>query len=300
MDRKRLPPWLRNVSITHSGGHATRRLLREHGLHTVCEEARCPNQGECFSRQTATFMILGDTCTRGCAFCAVTSGQPRPPDPAEPEAIAGAVRQLGLRYTVITSVTRDDLPDGGAAHFAAVIRAVRTNNPEVRIEVLVPDFAGNAAAVQTVLAARPDVFNHNVETVPRLYPQVRPQADYRRSLEVLRLAAAGGGARPGGLPVKSGIMAGLGETGEEVAAVMDNLLAAGCQIMTIGQYLQPSRANLPVVRYLEPAEFREWEEMGRAKGFREVFAGPLVRSSYSAGEVFSRLAAPLSRPEQSG
>lgn len=300
MARERLPAWLRNVSVIDPAAHSTRRVLRRHHLHSVCEEARCPNRGECFSRLTATFMILGDACTRRCAFCAVSGRRPGPPDPAEPGGIAQAVREMRLRYAVITSVTRDDLPDGGAGHFAAIIRAVRAENPAVRIEVLVPDFQGDPAAVQRVLAAAPDVFNHNLETVPRLYPEVRPQADYRRSLDVLRQAA--GAFPPGGstIPVKSGLMVGLGETGDEVLTVMADLRKTGCGLLTIGQYLQPSRRNLPVARYVPPDEFREYERAGLAMGFQAVFAGPLVRSSYAAESVFQGLESAGQTAEETG
>jgi lipoic acid synthetase len=282
MERQRLPEWLRNVSVHGAATHATRRLLRRHGLNTVCEEARCPNRGECFARRTATFLILGDRCSRNCGFCAVDHRPPQPPDPGEPAEIARAAAELDLRFLVITSVTRDDLMDGGAGHFAAVIGAARAARPGLRVEVLVPDFQGDAAAVRTVLAAAPDVFNHNVETVPRLYPAVRPQADYARSLQVLRQAA---GWRPA-LPVKSGLMVGLGEERDEVRALLRDLRAAGVGLVTIGQYLQPRRGNLPVVRYVHPDEFRRYEDDARAMGFKAVFAGPLVRSSYSAEILF--------------
>jgi lipoic acid synthetase len=287
MERQRLPEWLRNVPVTHAETHATRRLLRRHRLHSVCEEARCPNRGECFSRRTATFLILGDTCSRACGFCAVGRGGLGPPDPDEPRAVAGLSAELGLRYVVVTSVTRDDLPDGGAGQFAATIQAIRERCPDATVEVLVPDFQGDAAILATVLEAGPDVFNHNVETVPRLYPVVRPQADYRRSLEVLARARA---ARPGA-PVKSGLMVGLGETRDEVLAVMRDLRAAGCDVLTIGQYLQPTRRNLPVVEYVHPDEFRRYEADGLALGFRAVFAGPLVRSSYAAEILYRQLPA---------
>ena len=285
MERQRLPEWLRTANVAGSGTHDVRRMLRRHHLHSVCEEARCPNRGECFSRGTATFLILGDVCSRNCGFCAVQPGAPPPPDPGEPEAVARMTAELGLRYLVITSVTRDDLPDGGAAHFADTIRAVRARTGTVRIEVLVPDFAGDPASLETVLAAGPDVFNHNVETVPRLYPRVRPKADYERSLGVIRRAA---GFRPA-IPVKSGLMVGLGERRDEVLAVMADLRSAGCRILTVGQYLQPSRQNLPVERYLPPEEFQDLERESLALGFEAVFAGPRVRSSYLAGSVFDGL-----------
>ncbi|MBN2432297.1 MAG: lipoyl synthase [Acidobacteria bacterium] len=285
MTRDRLPPWLRNISITHPDTHHIRRLLRRHALHSVCEEARCPNRGECFSRQTATFMILGERCTRNCGFCAVSTNPVQPPDPEEPERLAAAVREMGLRYVVVTSVTRDDLPDGGAAHFAATIRAIRDASPGSLIEVLVPDFQGDEIALREVLRAEPDVLNHNVETVPRLYPVVRPQADYQRSLMVLQRARSFSGK----IPVKSGLMVGLGEETAEVIHVLQDLYGHGCRVVTIGQYLQPTRHNLPVQRYLPPEEFEEFERQGRAIGLTAVFAGPLVRSSYSAESLFAKI-----------
>jgi len=285
MTRDRLPPWLKNINITHPDTHHIRRLLRRHHLHSVCEEARCPNRGECFSHQTATFMILGERCTRNCGFCAVSPHPVQPPDPGEPERLAAAVREMGLRYVVVTSVTRDDLPDGGASHFAATIRAIRAAIPSVIIEVLIPDFQGDEGALCEVLRAGPDVLNHNVETVPRLYPLVRPQADYRRSLTLLRRARAFAGS----IPVKSGLMVGLGEEREEVFQVLQDLHHHGCSMVTIGQYLQPTRRNLPVQRYLPPDEFEEFERRGRALGLAAVFAGPLVRSSYSAESLFTKI-----------
>jgi lipoic acid synthetase len=285
MSRDRLPPWLRNISITHPDTHDIRRLLRRHRLHSVCEEARCPNRGECFSRRTATFLILGERCTRNCGFCAVTPNPLQPPDPEEPSRLAAAVREMNLRYVVITSVTRDDLPDGGAGHFAATITAIRAEMPGVHIEVLVPDFQGDENALRTVLDAAPDVFNHNVETVPRLYPVVRPQADYQRSLAVLRRASAFSTA----IPVKSGLMVGLGEERDEVRQVLGDLHENGCRVVTIGQYMQPTRRNLPVQRYLAPEEFKEFERQGLAIGLEAVFSGPLVRSSYIAESLYSKI-----------
>jgi lipoic acid synthetase len=258
-------------------------LLRGHGLHTVCEDARCPNKGECFERGTATFLILGDVCTRDCRFCAVAGGRPGPLDPAEPEEVAAAAAALGLRHVVVTSVTRDDLPDGGAGHFAATIRALRRRLPEgATVEVLVPDFLGSHDALDAVLAERPDVFNHNVETVPRLYPRVRPQADYGRSLDVLGYAARVGGV------VKSGAMVGLGESGEEVRQVMKDLQAVGVRMLTLGQYLRPSPRHLPVVEYVPPAVFAEYRAAGERAGL-VVEAAPFVRSSYRAEESLCRL-----------
>jgi len=252
-------------------------------LHTVCKEAACPNLGECWGQGTATFMVLGDICTRHCRFCAVAVGRPLPPDPAEPERLAQTAARMGLQHVVVTSVARDDLPDGGAAHFAAVIKALRRRCPGAAVEVLVPDFGGNLSALQQVLSARPDIFNHNLETVPRLYPQVQPRKSYRRALAVLTQA------RRAGLVTKSGLMLGLGETRGEILAVMRNLRRAGCDILTLGQYLQPTPRHLPVAEYIHPAEFSWYEEMGRTLGFRAVAAGPLVRSSYHAAEVKERL-----------
>lgn len=257
------------------------RELGAMGVHTVCQSARCPNLGECFGRGTATFMILGDRCTRDCRFCAVEHGAPAPVDPDEPRRVAEAAARLGLRHIVVTSVTRDDLSDGGASHFAATIAAVRELLPGARVEVLVPDFGGDWEALQLVLAAAPDVLNHNVETVPRLYPQVRPMADYRWSLELLRRAREAGAA-----PVtKSGFMVGLGESEREVAAVLGDLRGAGVAAVTIGQYLQPTRCHLPVVEYVAPGQFAVYGQRAREMGFQHVMSGPLVRSSYHAGDL---------------
>ena len=270
-----------------AGGHEVRTLLRGLGLSTVCESARCPNRGECFSDRTATFLILGRTCTRRCGFCAVAKGLPEGADPGEPRAVAEAVGRLGLTYAVVTSVTRDDLPDGGASAFAAVIGEIRRRRPGTLIEVLVPDFGGRRASLETVLEARPAVLNHNVETVPRLYPLVRPGADYGRSLALLRRAAAG----PSANLAKSGMMLGLGEEREEVIEVMKDLAGAGCRSLTLGQYLQPTRDNLPVARYLEPQEFEDLAAAGRDLGIEGIVAGPLVRSSYRAGKIYRERAA---------
>jgi lipoic acid synthetase len=257
----------------------TKSLLREHALHTVCEEARCPNIGECFNAGSATFMILGDVCTRSCGFCAVTSGRPeRGLDWLEPLRVARTVRTLGLDYVVITSVNRDDQPDGGAAIFAGCINAIRRDGADVRVEVLIPDFMGNRDALATVVRARPFVLNHNVETAPRLYPRVRPKARYERSLELLRRAKELDPA----LLTKSGMMVGLGETGDEVFSVMRDLRAAGVDLLTIGQYLRPTAQHLPVERYWPPEEFAPFVALGRELGFANVEAGPLVRSSYRA------------------
>lgn len=260
-------------------------LLEGLGLDTVCLSAACPNLGECFARRTATFLILGPVCTRNCRFCAVPKGTPRPVDPGEPRRVALAAAELQLRHVVITSVTRDDLPDGGAGQFAATVTAVREALPEATVEVLTPDFRGRPAALEKVMAAGPRVFNHNVETVPRLYPAARPQADYRRSLEVLRRAKE---MRPGIL-TKSGLMVGLGEREEEVLAVLADLRSAGCDAVTIGQYLRPSKAHLPVREYLTPETFARYRARAREMGFRYVASGPLVRSSYLAEDALRAL-----------
>jgi len=274
---RRLPPWLRARSGHWEKVHGMRVLLHGSGLHTVCEEARCPNQGECWTRGTATFMLLGDTCTRSCGFCAVATGRPRPVDPDEPRRVAETSRALGLRFVVVTSVNRDDLPDGGAAHFAATVRAIYAGNPGARVEVLVPDFKGDPGAVRTVVESRPTVFNHNLETVERLTKQVRVQARYPRSLEVLRLA------KQAGQPLtKTGIMLGLGEAEDEVLALLRDARAVDCDILTIGQYLQPTKRHLPVVEFVRPDRFRAYEAAAYALGFKAVYAGPLVRSSYHA------------------
>jgi len=253
-------------------------------LHTVCDEARCPNRSECFSRGTATFLIMGDVCTRACRYCSIAHGKPRNLDPNEPAELAGAVRALGLKHVVVTSVDRDDLPDGGAAHFAAVIAALKALEPRPTVEVLTPDFRGDMAAVDAVLDAGPDVYNHNVETVERLYPEVRRQGRYRWALEVIGHAAARGGS----IVTKSGLMVGLGETREEIAAALDDLKVVNCRVVTIGQYLRPTNREVPVVRYWAPEEFAELESYGRSIGL-EVVAGPFVRSSYHAEEAFLRV-----------
>lgn len=276
--RPRKPAWLKVPFPGEPRYLRLKAMLRASGLHTVCEEARCPNIGECFQAGTATFMILGDVCSRACRFCAVRSGQPAGLDSEEPLRVAEVVRRLGLRHAVITSVTRDDLPDGGAAVFADVVHHIRRLSPTTSIEVLVPDFQGSQQALATLVAARPDILNHNLETVHRLYPRVRPNAMYERSLELLARAKA----LDPTIPTKSGLMVGLGETREELLQAMADLLAVGCAILTIGQYLQPTPKQLPVARYYRPQEFRELAEEGERLGFRHVEAGPLVRSSYHA------------------
>lgn len=283
----RLPSWLRVKTGKARQCGQTREVLSGHGLQTVCDNARCPNIGECYSHHTATFLIMGAVCTRDCGFCAVRHGGTEALDPTEPARLAAAAMELGLRYVVVTSVTRDDLPDGGAGHFAATIRALREAG--VRgIEVLTPDFGGDREALSVVLAADPTVFNHNVETVRRLCPTVRPHAGYERSLQVLRDARE---LAPS-VRRKSGFMVGLGETDEEIGELMHDLHEAGCQILTIGQYLRPSPRQLPVQRYVEPEQFERWAAQGREIGFARVFAGPFVRSSYRAAEAVPDADAP--------
>ena len=279
----RLPSWIRPAWRAAQPSGDVQRLLADLDLHTVCRSARCPNRGECWNHGTATFLLLGSVCTRACAFCGVDSGRPAPPDAGEPQRVAAAALRLRLRHVVLTSVTRDDLPDGGAAHFAATIAAVRAALPAAQVEVLVPDFAGSAAALATVLAARPDVFNHNLETVRRLQPDVRPQASYEGSLAVLRRAAAG----PQPRRVKSGLMAGLGETDAEWLEACRDLRAAGGELLTLGQYLPPAAGKRPVARFVTPAAFDQLAAAARGLGFRGVAAGPLVRSSYRAEELLS-------------
>ena len=275
------PAWIRERKLRLADLHAVKSLMRSHGLRTVCEEARCPNRGECFARGTATFLLLGDVCTRACGFCDIANGKPLPVDPREPFRVRAAVEEMGLAFVVLTSVDRDDLPDGGAAHFAATIRAVRSLAPPPGIEVLTPDFRGNLEALAVVVDAAPDVFNHNVETVPRLYTRVRRGARLDRSLGLLREAKRLSPA----LTTKSGFMLGLGEREAEVLSLLEDLREAAVDIVTIGQYLQPSRENLPVVEYLPPAAFDRYREAGEALGFRHVFSGPFVRSSYRAEEA---------------
>jgi lipoic acid synthetase len=283
------PDWIRVRAPVSRGYAATRAVVRAHGLHTVCEEAGCPNIGECWDKKHATFMIMGDTCTRACAFCNVKTGMPGALDPDEPEQVAQATAELGLAHVVITSVDRDDLADGGAAHFAAVIAAVRARCPATTIEVLTPDFLRKDGAAETVAAARPDVFNHNLETVPSLYLTVRPGARYFQSVRLLQKVKELD--RRGGLFTKSGIMLGLGETRHEVLQVMDDLRSAAVDFLTIGQYLQPSRKHHPVARYVPPDEFTAYATIAYAKGFLMVSASPLTRSSHHAGEDFARLRA---------
>ena len=275
------PDWIRVRLGSGERFHDIKRILREHRLHTVCEEASCPNIGECFGKGTATFMILGDLCTRRCPFCDVAHGKPLPPDAEEPLNLARTIAALKLRYVVVTSVDRDDLRDGGAGHFATCIRSIRELSPHTRIEVLVPDFRGRlAVALEARAAAPPDVMNHNLETVPRLYRQARPGADYRNSLELLQAFKA----RHPGVPTKSGLMVGLGETDTEIVEVMRDLRAHDVDMLTIGQYLQPSAHHLPVARYAEPAVFDEFARLAGEMGFMHAACGPLVRSSYHADQ----------------
>jgi len=283
--RPRLPEWARKSRTRFESLNRVKRGLRELNLHTVCESARCPNIHECFHRSAAAFLILGNRCTRGCGFCSVPKGHPEkqdmPLDASEPAGVARMAAAMNLRYVVITSVNRDDLADGGSRHFAETVVQVRRALPEARVEVLTPDFRGDLDAVARVLDAAPHVFNHNMETVARLYRRVRPQADYRQSLAVLEFAR---GYAPAAL-TKSGLMVGLGETADEVRGLLRDLRAAGTEVATIGQYLQPTRHNLPVAAYVEPAQFDAWRDYGLSLGFRMVFSGPLVRSSYMADEV---------------
>lgn len=276
MERVRKPEWLK-ISIGANERYTeTKRIVESHCLHTICSSGRCPNMGECWGRGTATFMIGGNICTRSCKFCNTPTGRPLPLDPQEPTHVAESVRLMKLSHAVVTSVDRDDLPDLGASHWAQTIREIRRLNPDTTLEVLIPDFQGRGELVEQVIEARPDIISHNMETVRRLSPLVRSAARYDTSLDVIRQIAASG------ITAKSGIMVGLSETPAEVEEVMDDLRAAGCQIMTIGQYLQPSHRHYPVAEYVTPAQFKRYEETGLAKGFTQVESGPLVRSSYHA------------------
>ncbi len=270
------PDWLR-IKVGKPGSSSrVRKVLDQEGLNTVCEEAGCPNRFECWSEGTATFMLLGDVCTRSCSFCGVTSGSPEEPEPREAHRIAVAVSELELDYVVLTSVARDDLADGGAAHWSNVVARVENRNPGVGIEVLIPDFQGNEAALATIIAASPQVLNHNLETVPRLYPEIRPEASYKGSLALLERAAKSD------VKTKSGFMLGLGEKKSEVDSLLRDLRSAGVELLTIGQYLQPSSENIPVRRWVKPSEFERWEERARSLGFTGIESAPLVRSSYHA------------------
>jgi lipoic acid synthetase len=291
MIERRHPDWIKVRAPASPEYFRTRALLAELRLHTVCQEACCPNIGECFSHRTATFMLMGDVCTRNCPYCAVAHGRVRPLDPGEPQRIAEAVARLELGHVVVTSVDRDDLPDGGAAHFAATAAAIKALRPAARVEVLVPDFKGAHPSVETVVRAPLEVFNHNIETVPSLYRKARPGGNYQRSLEVLAHAREfARAARSAPLLTKAGIMLGLGEERGELLTVLRDLRAVGCDILTLGQYLRPSRDHLPVERYVPPAEFAELKAEALAMGFGHVEAGPLVRSSYHAWEHVSQAA----------
>ena len=284
MMRGRLPPWFKQRLADPGVMSSMHGLLDGLNLHTICQSALCPNIGKCFTAGTATFLILGDVCTRRCTFCAVKKGLPEPVDEAEPEHLLEAVQKLGLSYVVITSVTRDDLPDGGASQFARTVSLLRENAADIMVEVLVPDFRGSEEAIRMVVESGPQVFNHNVETVPRLYPEVRTGADYARSLELLYMVKE---LNPK-IATKSGLMLGLGESQEEVVEVMRDLREANCDLLTIGQYLQPSAQHHPVSRFVPPEEFAEYEDIGREMGFAEVASSPLVRSSYRAAELFEK------------
>ena len=276
------PPWLKKQIPPIQDILRVQSILERATLHTVCEEARCPNLGECFSKGTATFLILGRICSRNCGFCAVEHGTPPLPDRREPENVARAIKEMGLQYIVITSVTRDDLPDGGASHYAEVIRAVRAMVKRTKVEVLIPDFLGDLTALDRVLKESPDVLNHNVETVPRLYPVVRPEANYPRSLHLLKRSKE----HSPQILTKSGFMLGLGEDRSEVLNLMKDLREVQCEFLTIGQYLQPRSDRLPVLRYIPPEEFEEWRRIGEGMGFKAVASGPFVRSSFHASQMF--------------
>ena len=287
MVERKHPDWIKVRAPVSPEYFRTRAILGELKLHSVCQEACCPNIGECFSHHTATFMLLGDVCTRNCPYCAVAHGKVRPLDPDEPRRIAAAVARLGLQHVVVTSVDRDDLPDGGAAHFAATARAIKQALPATRVEVLVPDFQGSLASVDTVVESPVDIYNHNLETVPSLYRKARPGGQYRRSLDVLRHAKQGARSLERNLLTKTGVMLGLGERRDELLEVMRDLRAIECDILTLGQYLRPSKEHLPVERYVTPQEFADLKRAGMELGFRHVESGPLVRSSYHAWEHVS-------------
>ena len=281
----RKPPWLKKRIPPFQDLQKVKSILDETDLHTVCEEARCPNLGECFAGGTSTFLILGKICTRDCGFCAVGHGVPAQPDEVEPEKVAQAVKKMGLQYVVITSVTRDDLSDGGASLFANTIQTIRALDSKTKVEVLIPDFQGDLNSLKAVLKEGPDVLNHNIETVSRLYPEVRPQADYQRSLYLLKTSKE---SHPNVL-TKSGFMLGLGENREEVLELLRDLRDAGCDLLTIGQYLQPRQDRLPVVRFVSPREFEEYRTIGEEMGFKAVASGPFVRSSFHAFEMFKTI-----------
>ena len=278
----RRPQWLKLGTLEPMVLNKTTKLTRDLKLHTICESARCPNRTECFAQGTATFLILGNVCTRDCTFCAVKHGNPEAPNLEEADHVVQAVNRLGLRYVVVTSVTRDDLPDGGSSQFAQTIRAIRKHDSRIAVEVLIPDFQGSASALKTVVNASPAVLNHNVETVPRLYPEVRPQAKYQRSLELLKQARL----LDNSLLTKSGLMLGLGESREEIIQAMTDIRQTGCDLLTIGQYLRPSLQHHELVRYVRPEEFEEYRFVGEKLGFASVVSGPMVRSSYHAAKMY--------------
>ncbi len=284
MENLRKPPWLKKRIPPFQELIKVKSILDETELHTVCEEARCPNLGECFARGTATFLILGRICARNCGFCAVEHGVPPPLDEAEPQKVAQAVKKMGLQYVVITSVTRDDLTDGGASYFVKTIQTIRALDQKIEVEVLVPDFRGELSSLKMVLNASPDVLNHNIETIFRLYPRVRPQADYKRSLNLLKRSKE----NDPHIFTKSGFMLGLGEAKEEVLELMKDLRAVGCEFLTIGQYLQPRSDRLPVVRYIPPEEFEEYKKIGEEMRFKAIASGPFVRSSFHASQMFAK------------
>jgi lipoyl synthase len=281
----RKPPWLKKRIPPLRDVEKVRSILKQTDLHTVCQEARCANLGECFAEGTATFLILGRVCTRDCGFCAVERGVPAPPDEAEPGRVSQAVRKMGLHYVVITSVTRDDLVDGGASSFAKTIQAIRASNSKTKVEVLIPDFKGDQDSLRTILKEWPEILNHNIETIPRLYPRVRPLADYKRSLNLLKRSKED---YPH-IHTKSGLMLGFGETRDEVLEVLRDLREAGCDFLTIGQYLQPRQDRLPVVRFVPPEEFEEYKRVGEGMGLRAVASGPFVRSSFHAAQMFETI-----------
>ncbi len=280
MTRERLPEYLKRPLIDTEKTRTVRKILKTKCLNTVCENARCPNKNECYTKNTATFLIMGNVCTRNCRYCNIGCAKPVPLDENEPKHIAEAVQTLGLKYSVITSVTRDDLPDGGAEHFARCIKEIRTLTPGVKIEILTPDFKGDKAAMDIIIKAHPEVFNHNIETVERLFPTARPQAVYKRSLEVLKYVK-----NNSDITTKSGLMVGLGESFEEIESTLSDLKSAGCDIVTMGQYIQPSKAHLPVQKYYTPEEFEDLKKLAEKCGIKHYQIGPLVRSSYNAAEL---------------
>ena len=280
-ETKRLPDYLKRGLVDTDKTRLVRHLLKENGLNTVCEAARCPNKGECYAKNTATFLIMGNECTRNCRFCNISCGKPEPLNEEEPEKIANSVKELGLKYVVITSVTRDDLPDGGSEHFCKVIRKVRNLDKKIRIEVLTPDFKGNTDSIDKILQAKPDVFNHNIETVPSLYSKARPQANYERSLNFLKYIKENSD-----ILTKTGLMVGLGETKDELIQTFKDLVQIKCDIVTIGQYIAPTKEHLPVIKYYKPEEYDELTLIAKKIGIKHTFFSPLTRSSYKAYDVF--------------